>query len=91
MLVVVVVDKKKICYDYSDEAAVLAQLEGIVSLLVPGFSVLQLWNEHGQQMGQAPGKVRDAVILVLSALDRHCPDVEASVTDHPGSTSPTSI
>ena len=57
-----------------DEAAVLTQLEGIVSLLVPGFSILELWNEHGSQMGEAPGKVRDAVILVLHALDCHCPD-----------------
>jgi hypothetical protein len=63
-----------VCLDLRDEAAVLAQLEGIVSLMAPGVSLLSVWERHGPRLGNSPKGVRDAVIEALHQLNLHCPD-----------------
>lgn len=59
--------------DLQDVEGVVEQLDAVVALLIPGFSLSNLWVNHRASLGDGPRRLRDAVVTLLAVLDRHCP------------------
>ena len=65
---------RAVALDLQNDDAVVAQLDAVVTLVVPGLSVQDLWKQHGPTLGIKPHALRDAVIVLLTRLDAHCPE-----------------
>lgn len=55
--------------DAKDEATVIATIDAPISLLVPGISILKVWQDNRQGCAQ----IWDALNKLLVTLDRWCP------------------
>lgn len=52
-----------------DQAAVVKEVDSIVSLLAPGISVLELWQNNQTESAH----LWEALNGLISAMDQHCP------------------
>lgn len=66
-----------------DQDAIVAHVDGVVGLLVPGVSVAVLWRELGDSMGALRDELWTALNTLFQIMNAHCPDAASPSASPP--------